>query len=386
MSDVGILYQWVRDAYLGYQGTRTPTTEIFKQLEAADLLIFCADVLTPFQPNVHALDQVRHIQYAYELNQLRALIEAFHLENIRYCLLKGYYVSQTYPVPHRRLMSDVDFLVDPGSFDVACRVLVDFGYRLNAGCITDKEWLFEKDNTLSIELHRHLFYPDLPSYTFFDTPVFLDSCGPLSLGDFEIVVPEPMMHAVYMVAHMSRHFEVSGFGIRHLLDLMYFCDTYELDLMCLHENVGGIGRGKFFAAIVSICIQWLGWDVKWPHLITNDHPELMKLAEFIGACGVFALEDEDSERKRLYHQNWLAEAEKGFWKRIRLMFFPPLNRLSHHYAYAKKWPILLPLAWKHRMIRLLFRRDLSRDEKMFFVHVDKEWVNLKTELQDFLRD
>jgi hypothetical protein len=57
-----------------------------------------------------------------------------------------------------------------------------------------------------------------------------------------------------------------------------------------------------------------------------------------------------------------ADAPKSKLSRQLSMMFPSVKAMPKTYEYARKYPILLPLAWIHRDIKYLIRKSTQKDE------------------------
>ena len=55
-------------------------------------------------------------------------------------------------------------------------------------------------------------------------------------------------------------------------------------------------------------------------------------------------------------------APKEGWKKKMLILFPSRKSLPNNYGYAKKFPILLPIAWIHRFVLFGIHRFTSKGE------------------------
>jgi hypothetical protein len=63
-------------------------------------------------------------------------------------------------------------------------------------------------------------------------------------------------------------------------------------------------------------------------------------------------------------------ASKSKWKRKLAVIFPRPKDLQDHHGYARRHPILLPVAWVHRIVKYIYlyvhdtKRTYSATEKL----------------------
>lgn len=100
---------------------------------------------------------ISDIQHYYSLQkECLHIIHLFRKNDIKPVILKGFSVSQTYPIPELRLMGDTDILI-PEKFYQAALILESAGYRARKE-VAVHHVEFAKDRFL-LELHRAPFTP-----------------------------------------------------------------------------------------------------------------------------------------------------------------------------------------------------------------------------------
>jgi len=102
--------------------------------------------------------------------QTREMLQALHAEKIQVVPLKGIWLAEhVYDDPSARPMSDIDLLVNPDTFEQACRVLNDLGYAAHDPARgtrvhgqTKHSLLTRPNAALPVELHEELWCDQQP--------------------------------------------------------------------------------------------------------------------------------------------------------------------------------------------------------------------------------
>ena len=93
-------------------------------------------------------------------NQLRAInkiYNAFDKNEIHYMPLKGSLLKFVYPTPELRPMGDADILIKIEQYEKIRKIMLDLGYAEGEEC--DPEYIWYKEGTLHLELHKSLVSP-----------------------------------------------------------------------------------------------------------------------------------------------------------------------------------------------------------------------------------
>jgi hypothetical protein len=74
--------------------------------------------------------------------------------------------------------------------------------------------------------------------------------------------------------------------------------------------------------------------------------------------------------------------KKTFWTKLFIMF-PKKERLHEKYNFAKKYPVLLPIAWIHRAILAYFKNDIFKE--ILLGKINTETISDKQEVMNHLK-
>lgn len=157
----------------------------------------------------------RYVQLEYELEQTcRVLEEA----GIPFIPLKGSILRAWYPEPWMRISCDIDILLKPEHLDAAIGVLKETLHYEDGGK-SDHDIHLHTAGGIALELHYNIIEDRYTNPAIRDvlSRVWEDAT-PIHEGSCHLVMSDAMFY-FYHIAHMAKHFEVGGCGIRSFLDL-----------------------------------------------------------------------------------------------------------------------------------------------------------------------
>ena len=159
-------------------------------------------------------------------HELRSIKALFTEEKIAYMPLKGSVLRALYPEPWMRTSSDIDILVHGDEFNRFAEILVKkLGYKECTRSFHDVS--FMSPGGVHVELHFTL----IEDFTYPKINELLSDVWSDAVRDGEsytyIMSREKMYF--YHIAHMMKHFMVSGCGIRFFVDLFLFDTKLEFD-------------------------------------------------------------------------------------------------------------------------------------------------------------
>ena len=162
---------------------------------------------------------VQQVRSADELSQ------ALSVAKIRHVPLKGTVLRKLYPEDWMRNSCDIDVLVKDGDLEAAGRVLEALGY-------TKLDGLSAHDVTYTRgRIHVELHYLLLEEYRLPDVSRVLSEVWEhCEFGGGFVGTMSDEFFYFYHIAHMAKHFELGGCGIRTVLDtwvLNHCCDFNE---------------------------------------------------------------------------------------------------------------------------------------------------------------
>ena len=303
-------------------------------------------------------------------------------------VMKGIICRSLYPEPEHRPSSDEDLFIAPEDFMTYHSAMLEYGMELvdPAEDITKAYEVayHSKENLLYIELHKHLFPPT--SEAFGEWNLFFDNkdkrAFPVRVYGHVMYTMEPTLHLAYLVLHTLKHFLYGGFGIRQIADIVLFGRTYA-DQICWESAERIISEVKakdFVMAICKIAASYLWEDLPaeklFPGWDFSDVDELPLLTDVMEG-GVYGA----SSLSRIHSSNITLEAvaarRQGRKSRgVLRSLFPGKKYLQRHFPYAKKYPVLLPVAWAQRIVTYLRKDGKDRANPRQSIRIGRERVDL----------
>lgn len=309
--------------------------------------------------------------------EIAKISDAFQKNGIDYALLKGSRLRYLYPSTDMRSMGDADILIKTEQYGKIREIMLALGYCEKGEGAHDFAWI---GDNLYVELHKSLFgeyrdvYPEVDEH-------YKNSWSlmhPTGNGSEYTFSPEDEF--IYLFAHFTKHYKLSGIGIRHLTDLWVFHRANpDMDMQYVKEHLRQMNLLEFFENVWNTALCWF------------DGKEFDEMSEYIsneilsgGSFGTL-------ENQVL--SDFIAKNETGMrfslkFKRNLKYIFLPYKAMAVKYPILNKIPIALPITWVLRLIDIAVnkRQTLSKYiEEEKFISSDKitkrkkslEYVGLK---------
>ena len=324
---------------------------------------------------------IQKIQFYKKINELASILKVFESNGVDYRIIKGIGISMTYPKPFTRGFSDFDILISKKDFEYSIKLLESIGYYKTTS--TDHDVTFEKEGATKIELHFCLFTEKSNLNSSIINEMIWEMPKTIQVKDLIIKIPDKNIHFQYIFLHMIKHLKYKGIGLRFLIDIKWFVQVNRIDLVEHHKVFANLGYDKIYKAVLYICKRHLSLTVPDKLCDDLDMEVINWLMNYIIESGVFGSYIENRKSLDLY----VSLLGKVSWARDNNFIsfvFPTENRLNVRYDYAKKFPILIPLAWIHRVVYTIFRKDLSWKEKIFFTNSNKRTFNRNKKMFEYL--
>lgn len=309
--------------------------------------------------------------------EIAKISDAFQKNGIDYALLKGSRLKYLYPSTDMRSMGDADILIKTEQYEKIREIMLALGYCEKGEGAHDFAWICDN---LYVELHKSLFgeyrdvYPEVDEH-------YKNSWSlmhPTGNGSEYAFSPEDEF--IYLFAHFTKHYKLSGIGIRHLTDLWVFHRANpDMDMQYVKEHLRQMNLLEFFENVWNTALCWF------------DGKEFDEMSEYIsneilsgGSFGTL-------ENQVL--SDFIAKEETGTgfslkFKRNLKYVFLPYKAMAVKYPILNKIPIALPITWVLRLIDIAVnkRQTLTKYiEEEKFISSDKitkrkkslEYVGLK---------
>lgn len=300
------------------------------------------------------------------IDGINDVLSAFNEDNIPVIPFKGIVLRELYPYPELRTMGDIDILVKPTDLERAGAVLTKLGYFEDKRDYRVVSYVHSKYKHL--ELHNYLLYPKgNPQYEAFENGVW----SHITYGEvsgIKATLLNPTYSLLQTILHYHIHYSAGGIGLRQLCDILLLVEKYKsnIDWQLFWEMIKSMNAGPFTVMLFEICGVYLNLDIKNETLTDNSFAPNKYAAEFMHeilengtfgrSCAVNSI-----EKSLIVNANVSGSQKKPF--RLALfsgfagLLFPSASNMHIRYAYAQKFPFLLPTAWIHRLLHAVFSHN-----------------------------
>ncbi len=280
----------------------------------------------------------RYEQMNYEYHKLCNALEAF---GVPFVPLKGSVLRNLYPEPWMRTSCDIDILIREDYVDKVAEYLVNSLGYIQKGKGSHDISLFSP-RKVHIELHYTLIEDKWANESskvlssVWDTTILHEGykCW-LEMSD--------ELFYLYHIAHMAKHFENGGCGVRPFIDLAILEDV-EYNKQKRDELLKKGNLLRFAEVSRKLCKVWFN-AVKH-----DDVSEQME--SFILRGGVYG-----TSENRIGIQQ---QRKGGKIKLILYKVFLPYDSLKYGYPILQKHRWLTPIMEVHRWFRLVFGGHAKR--------------------------
>lgn len=295
-----------------------------------------------------------------QMRQVDLIYKAFEENGIDYLPFKGCVMKGLYPKPELRVMGDADILIHEEQYEKTKPILAKLGMtmRLEGDC--EQTWISPE---LHLELHICLVQPaHRDYYSYFGTG--WDHAIPAGGYRYTFSVEYTYLH---LFMHFAKHYRESGVGARHVLDLWVYRRAHpEMDHVYIARELEKLRLKKFHDNTMALLELWFGEGAE------NEMTELMNRRIFCG--GSFGTMENTlvfGAMNRALDSRKLNNPLPGYiWKLI----FPSRKSMECLFPVLKKYPILLPVCWVAKTVKLVLHRP---ERVRSAVNVGKHMVSLE---------
>lgn len=277
---------------------------------------------------------LRYEQLEFELHRVA---EALERAKIPFLPLKGSVLRAYYPEPWMRTSCDIDVLVHNDDLNRAIEIFQnELGYK-EAGR-TRCDIAFATEGGLHIELHFDLIFETHANGAHKILEHVWDYATAKENYEYWHVLSDDMFY-YYHIAHMAKHFENGGCGIRPFIDVLIL---NKLPFAKQDKREELLKKGNLLQFAVASENLSLVWFQGQEHNVLTSQMESFLI--FGGAFG--------NMKNHLTVWQQKKGGKRGyFWSRI----FPDRQFMGYNFHYVKKNPWLMPVAYVHRAFVILFR-------------------------------
>ena len=208
----------------------------------------------------------------------KAICQEMEKNKLSYLPIKGTKLVNYYPLPGMRFMADNDIVygfvgMENGHYcrlgknekekekyiKLAQKILVNIMMKRGYECqITHGNAdIFKKEPVFNFEMHRHLFVSGERFHDYYKDPWFK---AKRCINDkYEYYYLDEDEY-IYMIAHTFKHFDISGCGIRCLIDLYVFLDKKKnvFDWKYINQKMKSMGLDIFHNKLKKLSFSCFG--------------------------------------------------------------------------------------------------------------------------------
>lgn len=275
----------------------------------------------------------RYERINYELNSLS---ETLNQAEIPFIPLKGSVLRQYYPEPWMRTSCDMDILVHDADLDRAVKLLAEqLEYQIASKQSHDIGMY--SPGGVHLELHYGLIESNIVRKADEVLKTVWEQSAPVQGCPYRYVMSEEMFY-YYHIAHMAKHFQNGGCGVRPLLDLWILNHTIVYDTEKRNALLAEGGLLIFAGTARQLAEVWFG---------NGEHNAVTKEVErYILSGGVYGTTDNRVAVQQIRRGGKLRYAMSRIWL--------PYDTLKFHYPSLEEKRFLLPLYEIRRWGKLLF--------------------------------
>jgi hypothetical protein len=287
----------------------------------------------------HAMQAVyRYVQLEHAYQQVCQVLEKAQLP---FLPLKGAVLRGYYPEPWMRTSCDVDILVQEARLDAAAKVLQEtLGYRL-AGK-TGHDVTYVSAEGMHVELHFDLVEDGRANAAAQVLSQVWQDARPRPGYAYWCEMGDALFY-FYHIAHMAKHFETGGCGIRPFIDLWLLDSLPTADPQARDALLEAGQLLQFAQAVRKLSRVWLGGE--------SEDSLSVRLQSFLLHGGAYGT----AENRVALQQ----ESRGGKWAYLLSRIFAPYEKLKSYYPILEKHRWLMPVMQVRRWFMLL-RPDVAR--------------------------
>lgn len=204
-------------------------------------------------------------RYADQLASAKRMGTWLAAEGIQTVVLKGFTISECYPIPSHRYSADLDcFLVKEGehldAYEVGNQVVEKQGVEVSRDYYKNSSFTIAG---LHVENHKFCT-PFRGNETLQRLERLLQEMilhGPLTeFNDTGLLMPSALASALFLTEHAYSHFLHEGLNLRHILDWALFHRRHQSDVdwVEFERYVDEFGFRRFYDALSHVCEYVLG--------------------------------------------------------------------------------------------------------------------------------
>ena len=289
------------------------------------------------------LSVLRYERIQYEIIEICKTLEE---QKIRYMLLKGALIREYYREPWMRTSADIDVLIPEAEHETAKMAIAEhLGYEVGAKSKHDVS-MFAPSG-----VHLELHFGTIEEYRVANANnVMVDIWKYAVVREgygYQYVIADELFY-FYHVAHMAKHFEYGGCGIRFFLDLWLLEHRKDHSAEKRRELLERGGLLKFAQCSARLANVWFS---------DGEHTDLTRRMErHVIGNGIYG--------SKKMNEAWQQINAGGRRKRAINMIFPPYSVMVARYSSLADKKLLLPFCHIRRWFSIVLQGRIKNSINM----------------------
>lgn len=302
--------------------------------------------------------------------QVTEILTWLDMREISCTILTYEFIRDFYKIPEMADNNALQILLDEENYFYAKGYLIDLGYE------SDQTYKGMGERMRKVSGISVMLYYQLP----FRTTKYIKNMTRLletaiSKEPYHYIrMLPPESEFIYRMAGATYHYVLDELTLREVLDLLHFHMIWrdELNMEAMRKRLAEYQVEDLAEKILRISYMWFGdkkdnyfqsqvddmsvYDVLEDRLLTKgiinheSDEQAIRLRSIIDRD----IEKEHQKETRELRKEKMAERKERMMKKVRWVF-PDYHYMSSIYPVVEKMPVLLPVFWILRGIRLMFR-------------------------------
>lgn len=319
---------------------------------------------------------MRGIAETGKKNILKEIVRIAREEDIPVLLFKGVVLSSLYPEPSMRFSSDTDMYIDEEYRSRMADIFIRQGYIFDEEESNENVVKYCLPKRHYIELHSKLW--SFVKGTKIDLLENMKLTEKRIHGIFDGVECDTIDYGeqlIFLMFHLYKHIMFEHATIRFLTDIMLFFYAHydSMDLYLLRDRMVRLEYWDFFSQMYEVSVRFLGFERLPAMEALGPAPYDEKAAES-SIDELMLLNRDEFDEQNLFQLTYNmmpyltgdnSELDKRSKNKKRLSYlFPGVKEFPEEYCYVKKYPVLLPVGWIHRLTKYAFDRMFRKGERI----------------------
>lgn len=159
---------------------------------------------------------------------------------------------------------------------------------------------------------------------------------------------------IYIFVHFTKHYRISGIGIKHILDLWVYKEAYpDMDWKYIIKILKQLHLYEFHSNILNVLNVWFN------NKASDEKSDF--ITNVIFSSGQYGTFEMTNVNRAIRDSKNTGSIQKTKIKNFIATLFPSVSTLEKEYSVLKRLRILLPIIWVVRWFKIIIfkRKDIK---------------------------